>query len=138
MSREPEARVSERPVVLIVDDDDTTRLIMRRVLECAGLLVEEATDVRTAVVSLERTQPDLILLDMLMPGMNGVEGCGRLRQVPGMEQAPILVVSGIDDARLIEGALQAGATEFMSKPIRAATLRERVLELLGKPVDTPA
>lgn len=114
------------PLVLIVDDDLTMRLLMREVLEQAGFTVEEAADGREAITNFIHHQPDIILLDVLMPRMDGFVTCTTLRSLPGGAHLPIVLVTGLDDIASINRAYQLGATDFITKPINWPTLGHRI------------
>ncbi len=118
------------PVVLIVDDDITMRLLMREVLEQAGFTVEEAEDGAAAVAIFPQLQPDLVLLDVMMPDLDGFEGCTLIRQLPEGQRIPILLVTGLEDLESIQHAYDAGATDFITKPIVWPMLTRRLRYLL--------
>lgn len=106
-----------RKVVLIADDDQTTRMLVRAAVEAAGMDAEEAINGAQALSMVEEVRPDVIVLDLMMPGMDGVSGCSRLREHPNAHDVPILVISGTLDDDEIARAYAAGATDFMAKPI---------------------
>ena len=121
---------AERPLVLVVDDDDASRLIARASLENAGYDVEEAANGREGVAAFERLRPDLTLLDVLMPEMDGFAACVAIRALPGGELAPILMMTGLDDVESIRKAYQAGATEYATKPVNGIILGYRAGHLI--------
>ncbi len=90
--------------VLVVDDDVALRLLMAQCLGSAHMTVDEAADGEQALAAFERRQPDLVLLDVLMPGMDGFEVCRALRALPQGENVPVLVVTGLDDTDSLERA----------------------------------
>ncbi len=120
----------KRPLVLVVDDDTSMRLLARLSLEKEGCEVEEAEDGLKALSMLETLKPDLILLDVLMPEMNGFEVCKRVRELPGREQIPVCMMTGLDDTESINQGYQAGATDFITKPINWLLLGYRVRYIL--------
>ena len=99
-----EASQKDRPVVLIADDDVTMRLLMRETLEQAGFTVEEAEDGAQALATFVRVRPDIVLLNVLMPKMDGFTTCATLRTLPGGAHAPVLMVTGLDDVESINRA----------------------------------
>ncbi len=105
------------PLILVADDEPAMRLLMRESLELAGFAVEEVTDGAQTLSAFARLQPDLVLLDVLMPGMDGFEVCQALRSLPGGEYTPVLMVTGLDNLDSIHRAFQVGATNFITKPI---------------------
>jgi diguanylate cyclase (GGDEF)-like protein/PAS domain S-box-containing protein len=120
----------EQPVVLIVDDDDVQRLLMRETLLACNLLVEEAADGKEALAQFERTSPDLVLMDVKMPRMDGFTACAGMRRLAGGQDAAIVLVTGLDDFESIQQAFDAGATDFITKPVNWPLLSHRVRYLL--------
>jgi len=118
------------PVVLIIDDDAQTRLLVTETLEPEGFDIEEAASGNAGLEAFRRARPDLVLLDVTMPGMSGFECCERLRRLPGGERVPIVVLTGHDDDESIARAFAVGATDFVSKPMRWQLLGHRVRYLL--------
>ncbi len=123
-------RQRSAPLALVVDDDPTMRLLTRAALEQAGLLVEEAADGRQALARYQELAPDIVLLDGLMPQMDGFSTCVALRRLPHGEQMPILFVTELEDAESIARAYEVGATDFISKPWHALILGQRVWYML--------
>ncbi len=118
----------DKKLVLIADDDAGMRLIARQVLEQAGLTVEEAGDGLQALRLLDELRPDLVLLDLSMPGMDGFSVCGEIRKVSS--QTPVIVVTGLDDMDSINRAYEVGATDFLTKPINWPFLKQHVRYVL--------
>lgn len=118
--------LEEPPSVLIVDDDKTMRLLMRECLERDGFRVEEAVNGHQAVGMFMRMQPDIVLLDVVMPQMDGIATCSELRNFLGGENIPILMVTGLENVELIKRAYEAGATDFITKPLNWVLLSHRV------------
>ena len=119
-----------QPVVLVADDEPTTRQLTRVALEQAGFSVVEAGDGAEAIAAYERSAPDLILLDVEMPGMDGITVCRKLRERPDGRHVPIVMATGLEDIASIDRAYAAGATDFIPKPINWALLRHRVRYIL--------
>lgn len=124
------ARAPDWPLVLVVDDDSNTRLLTRTALEPHGFRVAEAPDGAAALALCQKVLPDLVLLDVIMPGLDGYQTCAALRQLPGGEQLPIIMVTGLEDWEAISRAFQSGATDFVTKPLNWILLRYRVQYLL--------
>jgi len=118
------------PLVLVVDDDMTIRQIAREALKQSGFTVEEAEDGLEAVSAFEKLQPDIVLLDVMMPGMDGFETCQSLRELPGGETTPVLMMTGLDDIDSINHAYEVGATDFITKPINWLILKYRLRNIL--------
>jgi len=119
-----------RPVVLVADDDMASRLLVRESLEQAGLQVVEAENGLEAVARFSENQPQLVLLDVVMPEMDGYATCAALRKLPGGQAVPILMLTGLDDVESINRAYEMGATDFATKPINWLILRHRVRYML--------
>jgi len=116
--------------VLIVDDDFTTRLLARESLERAGFEVTETDDGRQALELFDRTNPEIILLDVLMPFIDGFTVCKQIRRHPEGWNTPILMMTGLDDIDSIKKAYDTGATDFISKPCNWLVLSYRVRYML--------
>ena len=112
-------------LVLVADDEPTSRLLTRQALEQAGFRVAEAEDGATATREFERLHPDLVLLDVDMPKMDGYTACEAMRALPGDRGIPIVMLTGRDDMESINRAYGAGATDFIAKPINWALLGHR-------------
>ena len=124
----PPART--RALVLVADDDPVMRLLMREMLTRAGLDVIEAGDGVAALACHARLAPDLILLDVDMPAMDGFAVCRAIRRTPAAHAVPIIMVTGGDDLEAVTQAYAEGATDFVSKPINWPILGHRVLYVL--------
>jgi signal transduction histidine kinase len=116
--------------ILIVDDDPIVRALMRAALEDAGFAVLEAADGEEASRLCVESRPDLVVVDVLMPGMDGFELCRQLRRHPQLAYVPILMATGLDDVPSITKAYEAGATDFIAKPIQWVILNHRVRYML--------
>jgi signal transduction histidine kinase len=120
----------ERAVVLVADDDRTMRLLIRSALEQAGFAVKEVENGEQAVALFPSLRPDLVLLNVLMPAMDGFEACRAIRALPDGEQVPILMVTGLDDTISIKRAYEAGATDFITKRVNWVVLGSRARYML--------
>ncbi|MBF0369865.1 MAG: EAL domain-containing protein [Magnetococcales bacterium] len=116
--------------ILIVDDEFAERLPMRATLEGEGFEIEEVENGQQALDILEKEHFDGIVLDVVMPGMNGFEVCQRIRRLATCRLLPILMVTGLDDHGSINQAYQAGATDFLTKPVNWDLVGHRVRYLL--------
>ncbi|MGH8586062.1 MAG: putative bifunctional diguanylate cyclase/phosphodiesterase [Gammaproteobacteria bacterium] len=128
MNIDPSTR--EMPVLLVVDDDSVMRLMLHRALERDGYRVVDAADGQTAMAEFVKHQPDMVLLDAVMPRMDGFEVCQWLQEQPDGERCPCLLLTGLNDDASVDRAFAAGATDFITKPIHWAVLRQRVRLLL--------
>jgi diguanylate cyclase (GGDEF)-like protein/PAS domain S-box-containing protein len=118
------------PLVLVVDDDDATRLLARAALEMEGCEVNEAGNGAEALSCLDARKHDLVLLDVMMPVMDGFSTCERIRHLPGKEMVPVIMMTGLDDTASINQAYEAGATDFITKPINWALLGHHLRYIL--------
>lgn len=128
MSRARE--LGQGPRVLIVDDDPVIRLLACQALQQIGMTTLEGEDGQDALISVETALPDLVLLDVELPGRDGLEICAELRRLPAGREIPILIITGHADSEVIDRAFEAGATDFISKPIDWKLLQHRVRFLM--------
>jgi PAS domain S-box-containing protein len=115
--------------VLVVDDDPTTRRLVRVALT-DGFTVEEAEDGRHGLLTFESLNPDIVLLDCMMPAMDGFATCEAIRKLPAGRDVPILMMTALEDNESVRRAYDAGASDFYVKPVRPALLRQRIKYIL--------
>jgi diguanylate cyclase (GGDEF)-like protein len=120
----------ERPIILVVDDDRMIRAMSRDALEEAGYEVVEACDGAEALDRFEQQRPDLLMLDVEMPGRDGISVCRELRERYPDDPTPILIVTAADGRSSIDQAYDAGATDSAGKPLNWVLLLHRVRFLL--------
>lgn len=118
------------PLVLVVDDERFTRLQLRKAMEQAGYRVVEAQDGTEALALFAQMHPDIVLLDALMPVMDGFSCCTQLQLLPGGLRTPILMITALEDQDSVDKAFSAGATDYITKPIHSRGLCQRVYRLL--------
>ena len=125
-----------RQRALIVDDISLIRLLAREALEQAGFSVEEAEDGYQAIAAIEQAMPDLILLDVIMPGIDGFEVCRHIHTLDGAQACTVIMMTGLDDYDSIQKAYDAGATDFIVKPINWQVLgyRARYIARAGQAI----
>ncbi len=116
--------------VLVTDDDAVSRTTVEALLAPAGYRVRCTSNGEEALAAAEEEKPDLVLLDVMMPGMDGFEVCRRLRARLREDYIPIILVTGVDDQHDIIRGLEAGADDFLRKPMHGGELRARVSNLL--------
>ena len=116
--------------ILIADDDPSHLLLTEAALAGAGYLVVTASDGAQAVEEFARTRPGLVILDVMMPNMTGIEACRAMRQRPDGQHLPILMLTGRNDLAAISDAFAAGASDFAQKGMNPRLLVERVRFLL--------
>jgi len=110
-------RSDARPTVLVVEDFEDNRFMMRRLLEMSGYRVVEAVNGNQAVEAAERERPDIILMDLSLPMLDGLAATRRIRAHDGLSKVPIVAVSAHDSADFHAEALAAGCNEYVTKPI---------------------
>ena len=120
----------QRPLILMIDTDPALESGVHAMLDGRDLHLACAQDERSALESVARQRPDLIVLDLMAPGLDGYAICHQLRHSPGLELTPILAVTGSEDLDAIERAYQAGATDFQVKPLNWPLLLHRIRYLL--------
>jgi CheY-like chemotaxis protein len=116
--------------ILVVDDEAVIRALERHVLEELGHEVIEAENAEQAIQLAREHRPDLILLDIMMSGMNGIQACQILRQDKRTAEIRIIVVSGLDARQALEESIIAGADDFLAKPIDHTELAVRARSML--------
>jgi predicted signal transduction protein with EAL and GGDEF domain/DNA-binding response OmpR family regulator len=127
---EVEVAALRQPRILLVDDDEVNLLLTGAALRERGFTVREATGGRAALAMLADWSPDVLVLDAVMPGLDGFRTCAVLRDLPGFELLPVLMLTGLDDEASIERAFDAGATDFFVKSHHWSLLAGRLRYLL--------
>ena len=119
--------------VLVVDDQNLTHRLIETYLksETEINIVGFANNGREAIEKIPRLQPDVILMDVEMPDLDGFTCCQKIRSLPGGDRVPILIITVLDDRESIERAFQAGATDYITKPINCEVMARRVDRLLS-------
>lgn len=120
----------DRPKILVADDDMMVCVLARECLEEAGMEVIEAGDGETALALYHSESPDLLFLDVEMPGMSGLDVCAAVRATPGGANVPILIATGADDQDSIDRGFNAGATQYKTKPINWSLLSRDIRYML--------
>ncbi|MFN7724193.1 MAG: putative bifunctional diguanylate cyclase/phosphodiesterase [Rubrivivax sp.] len=125
-----DAEAHEQPSVLLVDDDGVSLLMTAYALRDRGFRITEATSGEQALALLRAETPDVVVLDALMPGLDGFETCRTLRAMHSYENVPVLMLTGLDDDASITRAYEAGATDFYVKSTQWSLLAGRLRYLL--------
>jgi len=117
--------------VLVADDEKDIRRLITFTLERAGFEIVEASDGKQALEMARQHNPNIILLDVMMPQMDGYEVCRRLRAEPELTNTPVLFLSAKGQNHEIGEGLSAGATDYLVKPFTPRELAAKVKEILG-------
>ena len=113
--------------MLVVDDDEMIRRLVRTVLEADDFEVIDAKDGEQALVMIEDKRPEVVVLDVMMPGLNGVDVCRRLDH----DNVKVIILTARDDADLAEECMAAGADAFLTKPFSSIQLLDLVEDLMA-------
>src|SRR4030081_1861494 len=119
-----------RSLVLSVDDDPADRALLRKLIPRLGYATIEAKDGLQALEMINERHPDLVLLDVMIPGLDGFEVCRRVRSQPELAGLPILLLTALDQVEDLAAGLEAGANDFLAKPFNEVELTARVRSLL--------
>jgi len=116
--------------VLVVDDAPLIRDLMRQTLQSFGYTVDTADNGQQAIDRVLKQPPDLILMDAVMPVLDGVTACSRIKQLPGVQHLPIIIVTAFGEGEWVDRAYAAGATDYVTKPVNWDVLRNRIHYIL--------
>jgi PleD family two-component response regulator len=116
----------QSPLILIVDDDPLIQNLLENLLKKEGYRVTLAAEGMEAIKEFQRCKPDLVLMDAAMPIMDGFTACSKLKELEVNTDIPIIMITSLDDEKSVNQAFQAGAIEYITKPIHWAVLRNRV------------
>jgi CheY-like chemotaxis protein len=123
---------SKGAMVLLVDDEDQLRRVMKDLLERQGYTVVEARDGAQALDEVDRHAPDIVILDLNLPGVDGYSVLSQLRSRPATRQLPVIVLTAKGDEDNEVRVLQLGADDFLTKPFRAKALAARLESTLAR------
>jgi|ERR1051325_6735231 CheY-like chemotaxis protein len=116
--------------ILLVDDADTV-LLMEKMILSNGYDLVTAKNGEEAIAKAIAELPDLILLDVIMPRMDGLEACKRIKQQPGLSSIPIIMVTTRGEVQNVETAFENGCTDYVTKPINGIELLSKVKNYVG-------
>ena len=126
----PLDEAGRRARILIVDDDANNRLLLQVMLANDGYDIVTASAGTEALALVEQRPPDLIVLDVMMPGMDGYQVAARIKTNPATRHIPVIMLTALSDKNSMMHGLNAGAEEFLTKPVVRAELSVRVKNLL--------
>ena len=126
----PSHKYSNKKKILIVDDDKDIHELINRILSSNGYRVEVASDGFEAGTNILRFKPDLMILDLFMPGMDGFQVCKRIKTDPNASHIKILAITGFDTDENRKRILQAGADGYLAKPMKKRTLLQKIEKIL--------
>jgi len=125
--------LSDAGRILVVDDERLNRMLLRRALEGQGHAVSEAENGRQALVSLAAEAFDVVLLDIVMPELDGYATLEAIKADPALRHLPVIIISGVEEIASVVRCIEAGATDYLPKPFQPAILRARIeASLAGK------
>jgi CheY-like chemotaxis protein len=123
--------MKDRPSkILIVDDEEANLQLIQEVLAGDHCVISKARDGIEALDKFEKFQPDLILLDLLLPRLDGLEVCGHLKRDPRTRPVPVIILTSLDELEARRDAYQCGAEDFLTKPFDVQVLRHQIHSLL--------
>lgn len=120
--------------VLVVDDEEMTRDLLRLMLKGTGFKIDEAEDGYSALEKIAAQKPDIVILDVMMPGMDGLTVCRTLRSQPQTIDLPVIMLSAKTTPTAIQDGLDAGANKYLTKPVGFKELLNNIQDVLGEPV----
>jgi diguanylate cyclase (GGDEF)-like protein len=127
-----EENLNDSPLILVADDDRVTRACLRQAMEQEGYRVVEAHDGESCLATFSQLHPDVVLLDAVMPVMDGFTCCMNLKNIEGGGRTPVLIITALEDADSVNQAFEAGAVDYVTKPIHWAVLFQRVRHVINQ------
>jgi diguanylate cyclase (GGDEF)-like protein len=127
-----------RPKALIADDDEAIRDLLRSLLREEGFETTTAADGSSAIRKFESERPDIVLLDLDLPGQDGLEVCRRIRRDPRLSHVPIIAISGRADLFQKASTIRSGADDYITKPFDVEEVVARIQRILGRTIDALA
>src|SRR5499433_1234314 len=116
----------KKPRILIAEDFEENRIALKLILKHSGFDVIEAEDGRQAIEAVRREEPDLVLMDVTLPGIDGLQATREIRSDEKFERLPIIIVSAHDSDEIRQQAAEAGGSEYISKPIEIDELKKLI------------
>jgi two-component system, OmpR family, alkaline phosphatase synthesis response regulator PhoP len=122
--------------VLLVDDEEMTRDLLRLMLKGTGFTIYEAEDGFIALQQVEDHKPDIMILDVMMPGLDGLEVCRTLRSKPQTVDLPVIMLSAKTTPTAVQDGLDAGANKYLTKPVGFKELLNNIQDVMGEPISS--
>lgn len=116
--------------ILIVDDTMTVRMLQKMILQREGYDLQEASDGAEALMKIEAAPPDLVLLDVMMPKVNGIEVCRQIKTSEKTRSIPVIIVTTLGEQHQVQQAYEAGCDAYVTKPISKVELMDKIKSLL--------
>ena len=124
-------QLKARPRILAIDDVPTNLVVLASTL-AADFDFQLAVSGAAGLALAEEQAPDLVLIDLMMPEMDGYETCRRFKELPGMQNVPVIFITALSDLDSERRCLMLGAADFISKPFRVEVVRQRISNLLER------
>lgn len=120
----------KKPCILIAEDFEENRIALKLILQHSGFDVIEAEDGRQAVETVRREKPDLVLMDVTLPALDGLQATREIRSDDEFKQLPIIIISAHDSEEIRRQAAEAGGTAYISKPVEIEELKKLIEDCL--------
>ena len=127
---EPDIEAGRIPLVLIADDDPAIRLVLKHSVEQIGYQVIEAADGKQAIQLTLEQRPDLVLMDAIMPVMDGFTATAEITANPQLADIPVMIITALDDDQSVDRAFEVGAVDYITKPVKWSVLKQRVRRMI--------
>jgi CheY-like chemotaxis protein len=121
----------KQPVVLVADDEEDIKVVLRMFLEAVGYEVVTAFDGLDALEQIKSTKPDVVLMDIMMPVIDGIEVVRQMKATPGIRDIPVVMLTAAAQSDMVERAIQAGAADYIVKPFEPETVQRAIEKVLG-------
>jgi len=121
----------KQPVVLVADDEEDIKVVLRMFLEAVGYEVVTAFDGLDALEQIKSAKPDVVLMDIMMPVIDGIEVVRQMKATPGIRDIPVVMLTAAAQSDMVERAIQAGAADYIVKPFEPETVQRAIEKVLG-------
>ena len=121
----------KQPVVLVADDEEDIKVVLRMFLEAVGYEVVTAFDGLDALEQIKSTKPDVVLMDIMMPVIDGIEVVRQMKATPGIRDIPVVMLTAAAQSDMVERAIQAGAADYIVKPFEPEAVQRAIEKVLG-------